>query len=253
MRKPFLAGNWKMHGSLSKNAELLSALRAGLGGDARVEVVVCPPFPYLAQAQGLLAGSGISLAAQDLSLHEQGAYTGEVSAGMLREFGCRYVLVGHSERRSLHGESDDVVAGKFAATQAAGLVPVLCVGETLVERDAGMAREVVLRQLAAVVDRLGVCALQDAVVAYEPVWAIGTGRSASAEQAAEVHGWLRTAVAVVSEGVAASLRIVYGGSVKASNAAALFVQPDIDGALVGGASLVSEEFLSIAHLLGSRG
>ena len=253
MRKPFLAGNWKMHGSLSKNAELLSALRAGLSGDARVEVAVCPPFPYLAQVQGLLAGSGISLAAQDLSLHEQGAYTGEVSAGMLCEFGCRYVLVGHSERRSLHGESDAVVAGKFSATQAAGLVPVLCVGETLAERDAGMAREVVLRQLAAVVDLLGVRALQDAVVAYEPVWAIGTGRSASAEQAAEVHAWLRNAVAAASEDVAVSLRIVYGGSVKATNAAALFAQPDIDGALVGGASLVSDEFLSIAHFLGSRG
>jgi triosephosphate isomerase len=252
MRKPFLAGNWKMHGSLAQNAELLAALRAGLDEEG-VEVVVCPPFPYLAQATDVLAGCDISIAAQDVSERGQGAYTGDVSAAMLSDLGCRYVLVGHSERRTLHGETDAVVAAKFSAAQAVGLLPILCVGETLEEREAGRAQEVVRHQLSAVIKVCGANALTKMVLAYEPVWAIGTGRSATAGQAAEVHSWLRAAIAEESAEVAAGVRIVYGGSVKAANAAELFAMQDIDGALVGGASLVASEFLSIAHFLGSRG
>lgn len=241
-----------MHGNLAKNAELLAALSAGQFA-AGIDIAVCPPFVYLSQAQTLLAGSQVMLAAQDVSRWEQGAFTGEVSASMLADVSCRFVLVGHSERRTMHGETDEVVAEKFVAAQSAGLLPVLCVGETLLERDAGRAREVVVRQLSVVLARCGVDALRSAVLAYEPVWAIGTGRSATAVQAAEVHGWLRESVAAKSVQVAEELRIVYGGSVKSGNAEELFAMKDIDGALVGGASLVAEEFLSIAHFLGSRG
>jgi len=233
-------GNWKMHGSLAANEALLAALRAGFSGGC--ELAVCAPFPYLAQAQALLTGSEISWGAQDVSVHDQGAYTGEVSAAMLNDFGCRWVIVGHSERRSLHGENDDLVAAKARTALAANLTPVVCVGETLAEQESGATESVIGRQLAPVL-ALGAEALARIVIAYEPVWAIGTGRTATPEQAQAVHAFIRSRLQ--SLGVP-QVRILYGGSVKASNAASLFGMPDIDGALVGGAALVAEEFLHIA-------
>ena len=209
------------------------------------EMAVCPPYPYLGQAQLALQGSPLALGAQSLSEHASGAFTGEVSAAMLLEFGCRYVLVGHSERRALFGETDVVVAAKFAAAQKAGLVPVLCVGETLDERNAGQTALVIARQLSAVLDRVGVAAMASAVVAYEPVWAIGTGVTASPAQAQEVHAAIRAQVAALDAGIAEDLRILYGGSVKPQNAKELFGQADIDGGLIGGAALVADDFLAI--------
>ena len=209
------------------------------------EMAVCPPYPYLGQAQLALQGSPLALGAQSLSEHASGAFTGEVSAAMLLEFGCRYVLVGHSERRALFGETDAVAAAKFAAAQEAGLVPVLCVGETLDERNAGQTASVIARQLSAVLDRVGVNAMASAVVAYEPVWAIGTGVTASPAQAQEVHAAIRAQVAALDAGVAEGLRILYGGSVKPQNAKELFGQADIDGGLIGGAALVADDFLTI--------
>ncbi len=209
------------------------------------EMAVCPPYPYLGQAQLALQGSPLALGAQSLSEHASGAFTGEVSAAMLLEFGCRYVLVGHSERRALFGETDAVAAAKFAAAQEAGLVPVLCVGETLDERNAGQTASVIARQLSAVLDRVGVNAMASAVVAYEPVWAIGTGVTASPAQAQEVHAAIRAQVAALDAGVAEGLRILYGGSVKPQNAKELFGQADIDGGLIGGAALVADDFLAI--------
>lgn len=209
------------------------------------EMAVCPPYPYLGQAQLALQGSPLALGAQSLSEHASGAFTGEVSAAMLLEFGCRYVLVGHSERRALFSETDAVAAAKFAAAQEAGLVPVLCVGETLDERNAGQTASVIARQLSAVLDRVGVNAMASAVVAYEPVWAIGTGVTASPAQAQEVHAAIRAQVAALDAGVAEGLRILYGGSVKPQNAKELFGQADIDGGLIGGAALVADDFLAI--------
>ena len=246
MRKKFVAGNWKMHGCIQQNAALLDGLKAHASGLV-CEVVVCVPFPYLAQAQSVLDDSVIELGAQNLSEHGSGAYTGEVSASMLKEFGCRYVLVGHSERRALYGETDVVVAAKFAAAQAVGLVPVLCVGESLEERRSGLTAQVVSRQIAAVVDLLGVGALERSVVAYEPVWAIGTGVTASPEQAQDVHFAIRAQIAALSGEVAGGLRILYGGSVKPQNAKELFAQADIDGGLIGGAALVADDFLAICR------
>ncbi|MDK9702680.1 MAG: triose-phosphate isomerase [Sulfuritalea sp.] len=243
MRTKLVAGNWKMHGSLAINLELLNAVRNGVGGKA--EVAVCVPYPYLAQARTVLEGSRVAWGAQDVSEHAQGAWTGEVSAAMLIDFACRYVLVGHSERRSFFGDTDAVVAAKFAAAQKAGLTPVLCVGESLAEREAGITGEVVTRQIEAVLATSGVAAFARAVVAYEPVWAIGTGRTASPQQAQEVHALIRARFARDSADVAAGLRILYGGSVKANNAAELFGQADIDGGLIGGASLVAADFLAI--------
>ena len=244
MRKKLVAGNWKMHGTLQQNAALLERIKAGMSG-LSCDVVVCPPYPYLGQAQSILAGSGIAMGAQSLSEHPFGAYTGEVSAYMLAEFGCRYALVGHSERRALYGETDAVVAAKFGAALQAGLVPVLCVGEMLAEREAGETVVVVARQLSAIIDRFGVFVLANAVVAYEPVWAIGTGITASPAQAQEVHAAIRTQVSVLDVGVADGLRILYGGSVKPQNARELFGQADIDGGLIGGAALVADDFLKI--------
>jgi triosephosphate isomerase (TIM) len=244
MRKKLVAGNWKMHGSLAENAALLSALKPALAG---VEAVVCVPFPYLAQAQSELAGSSIAWGAQNLSEHSKGAYTGEVSASMLRDFGCGYVIVGHSERRSLYGESDQQVASKFIAAQAGGLVPILCVGESLEERESGITEQVVARQLNAVISAAGIGALANAIVAYEPVWAIGTGKTASPEQAQAVHAFIRGKIAGLDAAIADGLVIQYGGSVKAANAAELFAQPDIDGGLIGGASLVAQEFVAICQ------
>jgi len=244
MRKNLVAGNWKMHGSLAENAALLSALKPALSG---IEAVVCVPFPYLAQAQSELAGSSIAWGAQNLSEHSKGAYTGEVSASMLRDFGCSYVIVGHSERRSLYGESDQQVAAKFIAAQAGGLIPILCVGESLEERESGITEQVVARQLDAVIGAAGIGALANAIVAYEPVWAIGTGKTASPEQAQAVHAFIRSKIASLDAAIAGGLVIQYGGSVKAANAAELFAQPDIDGGLIGGASLVAEEFAAICQ------
>lgn len=247
-RKKIVAGNWKMHGNQIENAALLNALLAGLPALAgRVDVLVFPAFPYLAQVQQLAAGSLLWWGAQHLSEHAQGAYTGEVSASMLKDFGCKAVLMGHSERRALYGESDAQVAAKFLAAQTLGLKPVLCVGETLAEREAGRTEDVVVRQLRAVLKLAGVGAFADAVVAYEPVWAIGTGRTARPDEAQSVHASIRCLMAETSADIADGLQLLYGGSVKADNAAALFAMPDIDGALVGGASLQAAEFLSICR------
>lgn len=246
MRKKLVAGNWKMHGSLQQNAALLERIKAGVNGLA-CDVAVCPPYPYLGQVQALLSGSGVAWGAQSLSEHPIGAFTGEVSAAMLVEFACRYVLVGHSERRALYGETDSVVAAKFEAAQRAGLVPVLCVGETLAEREAGLTGVVVARQVSAILGGSGVAAMASAVVAYEPVWAIGTGLTASPEQAQAVHAAIRAQVAAMDVEVAKGLRILYGGSVKPQNAKELFGQADIDGGLIGGAALVADDFLAICQ------
>lgn len=236
-----------MHGSLVANQKLLASVVSGAETLASVDAAVFVPFPYLAQAQSSLAASSLAWGAQNLSEHGQGAFTGEVSAAMLADFGCRYVIVGHSERRSLFGDDDARVAAKVEAALRQGLQPVLCVGETLVQREAGETAVVVGAQLASVLERVGVAAFARVVVAYEPVWAIGTGRTASAAQAQEVHAGLRRQVELLDADVAAALRIVYGGSVKPDNAAELFAQPDIDGGLIGGASLVAEDFLAICR------
>lgn len=244
MRRKLVAGNWKMHGSLAVNAGLLQGVREGAAALA-AEVAVCVPFPYLAQARTALEGSAVAWGAQNLSEHAQGAFTGEVSAVMLVDFACRYAIVGHSERRALYGEGNDQVAAKFAAAQSAGLVPILCVGESLAEREANVTVEVVSRQLDAVIARCGIGSLASAVLAYEPVWAIGTGKTATPEQAQEVHNMIRMRVAAGDRSVAEGLRILYGGSVKPGNAKELFAQPDIDGGLIGGASLLASDFLAI--------
>jgi triosephosphate isomerase len=228
-----VAGNWKMHGSRKANRERLEALVSEVPQVRGGECTVCVPFPYLGEVAGQLKGTAIPWGAQNVSEHAQGAYTGEVSAAMLAEFGCRYVIVGHSERRQLYGESDAQVGAKFAAVKAAGMKPILCVGETLQERDAGKTEDVVARQLGAV-------KFEEGVLAYEPVWAIGTGRNATPEQAQQVHAFLRRKV---SPGTA----IIYGGSVKAQNARAIFGMPDVDGGLIGGASLVAKDFLDIVR------
>jgi triosephosphate isomerase len=230
-RARLVAGNWKMHGSRKSNRALLEGLITALPQVQGVGCAVCVPFPYLGEVAEQLKGSSVAWGAQNVSEHAQGAYTGEVSAAMLAEFGCRYVIVGHSERRQLFGESDAQAAAKFAAVKAAGMTPILCVGETLQERDAGRTEEVVARQLGAV-------KFEDGVLAYEPVWAIGTGRNATPEQAQEIHAFLRRKVS-------SETAIIYGGSVKPQNAAALFAMPDIDGGLIGGASLVAKDFIDI--------
>lgn len=233
-----------MHGGLAANAELLGALRAA--GDQGCPSAVCVPFPYLSQAQSLLGGSDIAWGAQNLSEHAVGAYTGEVSGAMLNDFGCRYAIVGHSERRALFGDSDERVAAKVDAALAAKLVPILCVGETLDERERGVTEAVVERQLRAVVERGGAAALGACVLAYEPVWAIGTGKTATPDQAQAVHAFIRARlVEWCGAEVAARTTILYGGSVKPQNAAELFGQADIDGGLIGGASLVAGDFLAI--------
>jgi triosephosphate isomerase len=244
MRRKLVAGNWKMHGTLAENDALLTALLAGMG-DVKALVAVCVPYPYLAQAQAKLDGSVIAWGAQNMSQHAKGAYTGEVSAAMLNDFGCKYVTVGHSERRAIYGETDAVVAEKFAAALAAGLTPILCVGETLNEREECITEQVVGRQLDAVLNMSGVASLAKAVVAYEPVWAIGTGVTASPDQAQAVHAFIRGKIRALDAGIADNLVIQYGGSVKAGNAAELFAQPDIDGGLIGGAALNAAEFLAI--------
>ena len=244
MSRMLVAGNWKMHGTRASARELVAAIAAA--PVAGVELAVLPPYVLLPALAAEFGGGALAFGAQDVSAHAQGAYTGEVSAAMLAECGCRYVLVGHSERRQHHAEGNALVAAKFAAAQAAGLVPVLCVGETLAQRDAGDTEAVVGAQLEAVLAPCGAAAFERAVLAYEPVWAIGTGRTASAEQAQAVHAFLRGKMAERDARIAGSLRILYGGSVKPGNAQELFSQPDVDGGLIGGASLVAADFLAIA-------
>jgi len=249
MRRPLVAGNWKMNGSRASVAELLDGILAGLQPGA-AEVAVCPPYVYLPTAAERLAGSAVAWGGQDLDTHDAGAYTGQVSGAMLRDWDCRYVIVGHSERRALYGEDDALVAEKFQQAQRCGLVPILCVGELLEEREAGRTEEVVGRQLDAVLDAAGVGAFAQAVIAYEPVWAIGTGRTATPEQAQAVHAFIRGRLAGRDAGVAEGLRILYGGSVKPDNAKELFSQPDVDGGLIGGASLKAADFLAICQAAG---
>jgi len=243
LRKKLIVGNWKMHGSRPANAALLADILAARPFTA--DVAVCVPFVYLTEAAATLASSDVRWGAQDVSAHPQGAYTGEVSAGMLAECGCRYAIVGHSERRALHGETDEEVAKKAQAALAKGVTPVVCVGETLAEREAGHTEAVVKRQLSAVIHTLAHCAAE-MVVAYEPVWAIGTGLTATPEQAQAVHAVLRAQLQAAT-GRAAAMRILYGGSVKPDNATLLFSQPDIDGGLIGGAALKAADFVAICR------
>jgi len=247
MREKLIIGNWKMNGSDAANAELVQGLVAEITDIEGVRIAICPPFPYLAQVRGLIAGTMIRLGAQNLSDRAEGAFTGEVGAAMLADLGCTFVLVGHSERRSLYGESDAVVADKFAAALQAGLTPLLCVGETGDERREGTTHGVIARQLQAVVDKVGVSKIAKGVIAYEPVWAIGTGETASPDQAQEVHQALRQLLAAQDHSVADAVQLLYGGSVRADNAAELFAQPDIDGGLIGGASLSAATFASICR------
>jgi triosephosphate isomerase (TIM) len=247
MRSKLVAGNWKMNGSLGSNQALLSALIPALGTGGCADYAVCVPFPYLQQVRDMLKGSRVALGAQDVSQFESGAYTGAVSAAMLADFGCRLVIVGHSERRGVFGETDAVVALKFGQAAAHGLMPVLCVGETLAEREAGVTESIVVRQIDAVIDRCGVAAFERSIVAYEPVWAIGTGKTATPEQAQAVHAAIRARFAAADQAIARRLPILYGGSVKAGNAKALFELPDVDGGLIGGASLVADEFVAICR------
>jgi len=244
MRRPLVAGNWKMYGSRSSARGLLDGLRERLVL-SRVEVAVCPPFPFLGLTSELLAGTSICYGAQNLHFEPEGAFTGEVSGAMLRDFGCSYVIVGHSERRQYFGDTDDSVAQKACAALREGLVPIVCVGESEAEREAGSTLEVVGRQLSTVSSALGGADTGRIVVAYEPVWAIGTGKTATPDQAQEVHAFIRRSLREVSPDAAESVRVLYGGSVKAGNARDLFAEPDIDGALVGGASLKAEEFAAI--------
>jgi len=245
MRQPLVAGNWKMNGNRDGALRLANAVAQGTEAGSAAEVLLCPPFVYLADLARALKDSGVSLGAQDLCAEDNGAYTGEVSGPMLKDFDCHYVIVGHSERRALYAENDALVARKFMAAQKAGLTPILCVGETLAEREAEETSAVVSRQLKAVLDAAGIAAFGKAVVAYEPVWAIGTGRTAKSDQAQEVHALIRGMLAAQDAKIGGDVRLLYGGSVKAANAAELFRMPDIDGGLVGGASLDAGEFLAI--------
>ncbi|GJL75805.1 triose-phosphate isomerase [Nitrosomonas sp.] len=252
MRKRLVAGNWKMHGNLQENSALLNALVTGipvLGNDA--SCAVCVPYPYLASVQSKLQDTDIKWGAQNVSQYEKGAYTGEVSASMLNDFNCTYAIVGHSERRMLFGESSQVVAEKYVAAQQAGLVPILCVGETLEQRDSDITEQVIDEQLKAVTTLAGVNSLAKAVVAYEPVWAIGTGKTATPQQAQEIHHFIRQGIASQDAEIAAGLTVLYGGSVKASNAAELFAMADIDGGLIGGASLIADDFIAICKAIRS--
>jgi triosephosphate isomerase len=252
MRKYLVAGNWKMNGGTAVNGELCDRIVAGLSPSESVSVLICPPFPYLESVGAKLSGTAVCLGAQNVSHYPSGAYTGEVSAGMLRDLGCGYVIVGHSERRSILGETSELVAAKFAAALREELQPILCVGETLEQRESGRTEQVIGAQVKAVLDELGVDAFASAVIAYEPVWAIGTGRTASPDQAQEVHRYIRNILAELNVDIADAVQILYGGSVKSDNASALFSMPDIDGGLIGGASLDAAQFLAIADAASSQ-
>jgi triosephosphate isomerase len=246
MRRKLITGNWKMNGGLASNAALLSAVKSELGQPS-CQVAVCAPAPYLAQCQQLLSGTQVAWGAQDVSAHDAGAYTGEVSAAMLKDFDCGYVIVGHSERRAYHGESDELVGRKAARAIAAGLIPIACVGETLAEREAGQTEQVVQRQLDAVLAQLAGNDLAKLVVAYEPVWAIGTGKTATPQMAQDVHAFLRGRIAARDAQAASGIQILYGGSMKPDNAAELLAMSDIDGGLIGGAALKATDFLAIVR------
>jgi len=251
MRVRAVVGNWKLNGSLASNEALLRALLREIPKNGPAACAVCVPSPYLAQARSLLEGSGIGWGAQDLSRFDKGAYTGEVSGAMLADLGCRYAIVGHSERRTIFGEPDALVAEKYAAARRSRLTPIFCVGESLAEREAGRTQEVLARQVDALLAACGVKELDGGIVAYEPVWAIGTGKTATSAQAEEAHAFIRGRIAAQDAAVAGGLPILYGGSVKAANAAELFAMPNVDGGLVGGASLVAEEFIAIWRAAGS--
>jgi triosephosphate isomerase len=253
MRSKVVVGNWKLNGSAASNEKLLAALLREPPRNGSAACAVCVPFPYLAQAQGMLAGSAVAWGSQDLSRFDQGAYTGDVSGKMIAEFGSRYAIVGHSERRTVFGDTDAIVVEKFAAARRAGLTPIFCVGETLEEREAGRTEAVLARQVDALLGKSGAAGLDGAIVAYEPVWAIGTGKTATREQAEEAHVFIRGRIAAKEQpNIAAQLPILYGGSVKAANAAELFAMPNVDGGLVGGASLVAEEFVAIWQAAGAH-
>lgn len=250
MRQPIIAGNWKMNGSRASIKELLDGIMDGINEVESAEVAVCAPFVYLAEVRAQLSGTPISWGAQNLSSEEKGAFTGEIAASMLLDFDCKYVIVGHSERRTLYGEDDDLVTKKYAVAHRAGLKPILCVGETLEEREKGVTEDVVARQINAVMNTLGTSVLGEGVIAYEPVWAIGTGITATPEQAQEVHAFMRKLIAEKDAHVSDNIRLQYGGSMNAGNAAELLAQPDIDGGLIGGASLKASDFLSICRAAG---
>jgi len=252
MRSKVVVGNWKLNGSLAGNEALLRALLRDIPRDNPVACAVCVPSPYIAQVRALLEGSGIAWGGQDLSRYDHGAYTGEVSGAMLVELGCRYVIVGHSERRTLFGETDAIAAEKYVAARNAGLTPIYCVGETLEERERGQMQAVLARQVDALLARYGATGLDRGLLAYEPVWAIGTGKTATAAQADEAQAFIRARIGAKDAGVAERLPILYGGSVKAANAAELFAMPNVDGGLVGGASLVAQEFVGIWRAARSR-
>jgi triosephosphate isomerase (TIM) len=247
MRQTLVAGNWKMNGSLQANQQLLDGIKAGVAEGVSAKVVVCPPAIYISQAASVLAGSDISWGGQNLSQEKSGAFTGETSADMLLDQKCQYVIVGHSERRALYGESDELVAEKYSAAHAAGLIPILCVGELLEERESGDTEAVVARQLDAVIDKVGMAAIGAGIIAYEPVWAIGTGKTASPQQAQDVHAFIRQRMVEKDAAVAEKTQILYGGSVKPDNAEELFAMADIDGGLIGGASLDAAGFLAICR------
>jgi triosephosphate isomerase (TIM) len=247
MRRKLVAGNWKMNGSQAFVDSLLKDILSGLNDFSTADVAVFPPFVYLSQVRQLLADAAIGFGAQNLSEHESGAFTGEVSALMLKDIGCNYVIIGHSERRHVFGESSELVAAKFVAAQTQGLIPVLCVGETQQEREQNLTEKVILEQLQPVIAKVGVEGLHQAIVAYEPVWAIGTGLTATPEQAQETHAFIRRHIAQKDAVVADGLQILYGGSVKADNAAAIFAMADVDGGLIGGAALKAQDFVEICR------
>jgi len=246
-RRPLVAANWKMNGTLASLRPLLASVCKGIANGVKAEVAICPPYVYLGEVGRLLEQTGIALGAQNLARQDAGAYTGEIAAAMLKDYHCRYVIVGHSERRTLYGETDTVVAEKFVRAVGNELKPILCIGEYLEEREAGDTENVLARQLDTVIEKAGIAAFADAVIAYEPVWAIGTGRTATPEQAEEVHAFIRLRLARHDDKIADQLRILYGGSVKAANAKELFNMADIDGGLIGGASLQADEFLAICR------
>jgi len=245
-----IAGNWKMNGSTSSVKELIAGIKAGMASVNKAAVVVCPPALYIAQVMAAIAGSKIKCGTQNICDQDKGAFTGELAGSMLKDLGCEYAIIGHSERRNLYGESDALIAQRFATARRNGIKPIFCIGETLAEREKGVTNEVCNRQIDAVIKLEGVTALADGVIAYEPVWAIGTGKTASPEQAQAVHAFIREKIAKLDAQVAAGLQILYGGSMNAANAAELLAQPDIDGGLIGGASLKAEDFLTICRAAG---
>ena len=247
MRRSMVIGNWKMHGTRASNRELVAQIQAGLDGSQNCDVAVCVPFTAIGEVSSALNDSDVDLGSQNIANAEQGAFTGEVSANMLSEYECRFALVGHSERRQLYSETDELIASRYEHAIKGGITPVLCIGETDEEREQGKTFDVIKEQLSAVINHSGVESLKHAVVAYEPVWAIGTGKTATPDQAQEVHAFIRSQIAQINTELAENLVILYGGSVKPDNAAELFGRDDIDGGLIGGASLQAESFLAIIH------